>query len=230
MNTSTTQVAGSISLAHRTKADLAYAYLLEQIVNGAYAPGQRLTLAELSSRCGMSQMPVREALVRLQREGLIEGEPHKGMRVAGLSVEDARNLFAIRTELEGLAAGAACVADDADLASDLVALNNTFAHAFEAADYSAMGASNRAFHRRILRAAGNAQLERMLEDLWTASLRYRMGYKLIPGRAKGTIAEHARLIKAIRTGDPEKARAAGRDHIIRAGAELGGTFAGASRS
>ncbi len=212
--------AGTPPLLHRRKADIAYDYIREQIVNGSYLPGQRMTLAELSGNCSMSHMPVREALVRLQREGLIDGEPHKGVRVAQLSLTDARELFAIRTELEGLAAWTACSSGDARLASDLEKINLAFARAFSVDDYSAMGAANRAFHRRILQAAGSAQLHRVLEDIWTLSLRYRLGYKLIPGRAQCTIDEHASLIASIRSGDPERARAAARGHIERAGADL----------
>ena len=225
VQTTPTSAAPAIPLRHQKKAELAYEHLREKIVNGAFSPGQRLTLADLSEQCNMSHMPVREALVRLQREGLIEGEPHKGMRVAGLSLKNARELFAIRTELEGLPALQACAAGDPTLATDLDSINREFARAFAARDYSTMGASNRAFHRRILRSAANSQLERLLEDLWIASLRYRMGYQLIPGRAKGTIAEHKRMVAAIRTGDPEKARAAARLHIERAAADLDANFA-----
>jgi len=216
-------------LLHRKKADLAYDYLREQIVNGSLAPGQRVTLAELSGACGMSHMPVREALVRLQREGLLESEPHKGMRVMRLSLGDARELFAIRAELEGLAAHSACAAADARLVPDLDAINQRFVDAFSEVDYTAMGAANWAFHQRILRSAGNAQLNRMLESVWTASQRYRLGYKLIPGRAQCTIEEHAQIIAAIRSGDPERARFAAREHIHKAGKELAVTVASAQR-
>ena len=221
---------GTAPFQHRRKADLVHDFLREQIVNGAFAPGQRLTLAELSQQCGMSHMPVREALVRLQREGLIDGEPHKGMRVAQLSLKDARELFAIRTELEGLAAGAACASGDTALVADLERFNDAFSAAFTASDYSAMGTANRSFHRRILQSAGSAQLNRVLEDIWTASLRYRLGYKLIPGRAQCTIEEHARLIAAIRAGDPALARAAARDHVDRAGSELAAVLAGTTET
>lgn len=215
-------VAGPV--AHRKKADLAYDFLREQIVNGSFAPGQRITLAELAAACGMSHMPVREALLHLQREGLLESEPHKGMRVMPLSLRDARELFAIRAELEGLAAADACAAADALLVPDLEALNQRFAAAFEAADFTAMGAANWAFHRRILRSAASAQLSRLLEDVWAASQRYRLGYQLIPGRARCTIAEHAQVITALAGGDPERARAAVREHIRQAGDELAQTL------
>lgn len=224
------ELHGATPILHRKKADLAYEYLREQVVNGSFAPGQRITLAEMSSACGMSQMPVREALLRLQSDGLLESEPHKGMRVAELSLKDARELFAIRTELEGLAAFSACAAADAALVGDLKQINDRFSQALVITDYTAMGAANWAFHQRILKAAGNAQLDRLLTDLWAASQRYRMGYKLIPGRAQRTVKEHARMIVAIATGDPEQARQAAREHILRAGAELAVTVAVAQKA
>lgn len=223
-------LAAPAPLLHRKKADIAYEHLRELIVNGSFAPGQRLTLTELATVCGMSHMPVREAQVRLQREGLLESEPHKGMRVVELSLKDARDLFAIRTELEGLAAYSACAAGDTGLVGDLDTINKRFVAAFGAADLSAMGAANLAFHERILQAADNTQLKRLLADVWTASLRYRLGYKLIPGRAQSTIAEHAQIIAALRTGDPERARAAAREHILKAGTELAVTVARAQEA
>jgi DNA-binding GntR family transcriptional regulator len=142
--------------------------------------------------------------------------------VMPLSLKDARELFAVRTELEGLAAYSACAAGDVSLAPDLEVINRRFADALNVTDYTAMGASNWAFHQRILRSAGNAQLDRMLTDVWTASWRYRLGYKLIPGRAQCTVAEHAQIIEALCSGDPERARLAARNHIQRGGAELAG--------
>lgn len=205
---------------HRKKPDIAYDYLREQIVNGSLVPGQRVTLAELAAACSMSQMPVREAMLRLQREGLLESEPHKGMRVVELSFNDARELFAIRAELEGLAAHGACAVADPTLVADLQVNNQQFIDALAAADLPTMGAANWAFHQRILQAGANTQLARMLGDLWAGAQRYRLGYKLIPGRAQCTIDEHAQIITAIASGDPEKARAAARAHIQRAWGDL----------
>jgi DNA-binding GntR family transcriptional regulator len=212
--------SGKSPILHRRKADLVYEYLREQIINGSYAPGQRMTLAELSAELDLSHMPVREALLKLEREGLLVSEPHKGMRVARPSLRDAQELFAIRCELEGLAAFLACKAGDGDLVADLEAINADFAAAYKTQDFTAMGAANWTFHRRILQAAGSAQLSRFLEDVWTGSARYRLGYQLIPGRALHTITEHQAIIDAIASGDPEAARTAARAHISIAGADL----------
>ena len=207
-------------ILHRKKADLVYEYLREQIINGTYAPNQRMTLADLSGELGLSHMPVREALLRLGGEGLLVWGPHKGMRVVPLSLQDAQEIFEIRCELEGLSAYKAAQAEDADLVQDLRAINSDFADAYQRQDFTAMGSANWLLHRRILQSAGSAQLTRVLEDHWTASQRYRSGYQLIPGRAKLTIAEHQSIIDAIAAGDPERARSAARAHIQKAGDEL----------
>jgi DNA-binding GntR family transcriptional regulator len=207
-------------ILHRKKADLVYEYLREQIINGTYAPGRRMTLADLSGELGLSHMPVREALLRLEREGLLVSEPHKGMRVVLLSLQDAQEIFEIRCELEGLSAYRAAQSDDTSLIEDLRSINADFADAYERQDFTAMGSANWLLHRRILQTAGSAQLTRVLEDHWTASQRYRSGYQLIPGRAKHTIAEHDAIIDAIETRNADAARDAARAHIQKAGAEL----------
>jgi DNA-binding GntR family transcriptional regulator len=212
-------------ILHRKKADLVYEYLREQIINGTYAPGRRMRLAELAAETQLSQMPIREALLRLEREGLLESEPHKGMRVVRLSLEEARDLFEIRCELEGLSAYRAAKSGDPDLVDDLVAINAGFAEAFERKDFTAMGSANWMLHRRMLQAAGSVPLTRVLEDHWAATWRYRSGYRIIPGRAEQTIREHEAIIEAIRRGDPEAARSAARAHIQRAGADLALTVA-----
>lgn len=216
-------------ILHRKKADLVYEYLREQVINGTYAPGRHMTLSVLSRELGLSHMPVREALLRLEQEGLLESEPHKGMRVVRPSLRDAQELFDIRCELEGLAAYRACGANDGELADDLEAINSDFADAFRRQDFTAMGTANWALHRRILQAAGSAQLSRVLEDVWTASLRYRLGYQLIPGRAEHTIAEHEAIIAGIRSGDADAAREAAREHIRKAGLELSVAVGGADK-
>lgn len=207
-------------ILHRKKADLVYEHLREQIINGTYGPGRRMTLADLSAELGLSHMPVREALLRLEREGLLESEPHKGMRVARLSLQDAQELFEIRRELEGLSAYRAAKSGDPDLVEDLRSINKDFAAAFRRKDFTAMGSANWLLHRRLLQAAGSAQLTRILEDHWASSARYRSGYQLIPGRAKHTITEHNEIIEAIAAGDADAAREAARRHIQQAGADL----------
>lgn len=205
---------------HRKKSELVYAYLREQILNGTYAPGQRLSLQALAAELNTSHMPVREATLRLERDGLLQITPHRDMRVTPLSPRDAHELFRIRAALEALAAHTACTRDVGACARVMRTANEAFAAALKGGDLAGMAAANWAFHRAMLSAADNLHLAQMLEDLWARCQRFRSGYKLIPGRAKATIVEHARIIAAMERGDPLQAEAAARAHVDAARVDL----------
>ncbi|WP_293868172.1 GntR family transcriptional regulator [uncultured Alsobacter sp.] len=208
------------SLVHRTKSDLAYAYIRERIFTGELAPGQKLTLALLAELTGMSHMPIREATLRLEGEGLIHSTPHKEMRVAPLSRHDAQEVFQIRGALEGLSASLACARTDAALLDRLRATNGEFAAAQRVADHWEMGEANWRFHRLILDAAGSGQLANLLEGVWAKCRRFRLGYRLIPGRAAATVKEHDAVIAAFERGDEDAARTSMADHVARASHDL----------
>lgn len=205
---------------HRKKSELVYSYLREQILNGTYAPGQKLTLQAIAAALRTSHMPVREAALRLERDGLLQIAPHRDMRVTPLSPRDAHELFRIRAALEALAARTACERDAARCAPALRAANDEFAAAHKRGDLARMAAANWTFHRGVLAAADNAHLAQMLEDLWERCWRFRSGYKLIPGRAAATIAEHARVVAAMEQGDPIAAEAATFAHVDAARVDL----------
>ncbi|MBL8700508.1 MAG: GntR family transcriptional regulator [Alphaproteobacteria bacterium] len=205
---------------HRKKSELVYAYLREQILSGTYAPGQRLTLQGLAAELSTSHMPIREAALRLERDGLLQIAPHRDMRVTPLSPRDAHELFRIRAALEALAARTACEHGAAACVPAMRAANGEFAAALARGDLAAMAAANWAFHRSILAAADNLHLAQLLEDLWARCQRFRSGYKLIPGRAAATIAEHDRIIAAMERGDPAAADATTFRHVDAARVDL----------
>ena len=204
----------------RTKADVVYQHLREQILDGHLAPGARITLAGLAAEFHTSQMPVREAVRRLDHEGLIEITPHTGMSVAALSTKETLEIFAIRPVLEGLAASMAAKNGGGALASRLDAINAEIAAAVQVADFARIADANWRFHQEILLAADNEYLARLLTELWTRSFRFRIGFKLIPGRAQSAVGEHAAISEAIRRSDAKSAEVAARRHIERAGSDL----------
>ena len=210
----------SAGVAHKTKADAAYDYIRERIFTGELAPDQRLTLASLAELTGLSNMPVREAVLRLEKDGLIVSTPHRDMRVAPLRAEDAGPLFQVRAALEGLAASLACDRADTALTDTLRALNAAFAAAKHAGQHSTMGDVNWQFHRRILAAADNPELTKLLDGVWAKCQRFRLGYRLIPGRSAATITEHDDIIAAFIRRDAEAARVAMTAHGTRAGIDL----------
>ena len=204
-------------LKHQTKSEAAYAFLREQILSGALQPGERLTLARLSEDLGVSLMPVREALGRLARDGLVEITPYKDARVTPMSRRDVEDIFSVRAALEAHATELAVQRAGPGLAEPLAAINARFAAAVEAQDFAALGEVNRAFHVRLLETADNDHLTRFLEDAWLRCARYRAGFRLIPGRSTSAIAEHEAIIAAVRAGDAEAAGRAARAHVEEAG-------------
>ena len=205
---------------HRTKVEMVHHFIREQILSGELAPGQRITLAAMAKTLGTSQMPVREALLRLQQEDLVVITPHTGIHIIDLEKGDALELFQVRAALERLAARLACLNDGADCAAKMDTLNDRFKAAFAADDLAEMSAANWEFHRVILHAARNSQLTRQIEDVWDKCFRFRLGYKLIPGRARSTIDEHRAMVEAMRRGDCAAAELAAMHHVEAAGADL----------
>lgn len=207
-------------LKHQTKSEAAYAFLREQILSGALQPGERLTLARLSEDLGVSLMPVREALGRLARDGLVDVTPYKDARVAAMSRRDVEDIFSVRAALEAHAMELAVRRAGADLAEPLETINARFAQAVERRDFTEINEANRAFHAVVLKAADNDHLARFLEDIWMKCARYRAGFRLIPGRSTSAVAEHAAIIVAVARGDADAAAAAARAHIDEAAAGM----------
>lgn len=206
--------------SYRTKTEIVYAQLREQILSGSLAPGQRITLAALAKQLQVSVMPIREAIARLEQEGLITLAPHKDTHVTDLSVRDVTQLFDIRGALEALAARLAAQNAAASCAERLVEAERRMRAAYEVRDFQTMADANWAFHRAILSAAENPHLARMLEDIWGRCFRFRLGYKLIPGRAESTFAEHAAIIAAMQDGDAAAVEAAAQRHVGQAARDL----------
>jgi DNA-binding GntR family transcriptional regulator len=165
-------------------------------------------------------MPIREAVRRLDHEGLVEITPHTGMRVSALSMKEVIEIFAIRSMLEGLAASMAAAKAPAGFADELCAMNEEHQTAVRNGNLAAIADANWRFHRAILKAADAENLARLLRELWDRSYRFRIGFKLIPGRAEASVLEHAEICRAIRERDSVAAERFARAHIDRAGADL----------
>ncbi len=207
-------------LKHQTKSEAAYAFLREQILSGALRPNERLTLARLSEELGVSLMPVREALSRLSRDGLVDITPYKDARVTPMSRRDVEDIFSVRAALEAHAMALAVQRAGKELAEPLERINVHFAETVAAQDFAAMNDINREFHVLVLKTADNDHLTRFLEDTWLKCARYRAGFRLIPGRSTSAVAEHEAIIAAVRAGDGEGAARATHAHVEAAGREM----------
>lgn len=192
---------------------MAYRQVREEIVEGIMAPGAAIDQEALAARLGLSTTPVREALRRLESEGLVVSRPHRDTIVAPLSLQQLEDTYAVRLALDPLAVEIA--AQDAS-DDDLGALRELAEKAAAAADSDPVTQmyQNRNLHRAMYRACGNAVLIQTLDTLWDSSDRYRLtllrGDRTIGSQAH---AEHSAIVRAMverRAGD---AAALMREHV-----------------
>jgi DNA-binding GntR family transcriptional regulator len=200
-----------------TKAELAFARVRELILTGLLEPGATLNQETLARELGISTTPLREALGRLESEGLVELGAHRDARVTSLTVEEARDLLEVRLSLDPLAAGLAAARRSSEELEEIRAA----AQAIEPLDRdpdAASLAAHRRFHAAIYRASHNELLIETLDGLWDRADRYRRlalvdGPK--PERRSRVAGEHARLVRAIERGDADAAAETMRKHIDR---------------
>jgi DNA-binding GntR family transcriptional regulator len=190
-----------------------YERLYEDVVAGVWDESPLVELA-LAARYGVSRTPVREALRRLEQDGLIERRD-RSLRVRARSPEEILEIYEVRIALEGLAARAA-----AEHASQLDVARLRRAQAdVRAADATApraMAAANRRFHEALWAAGHSAALEDLLRRLQGHLRRYPETTLSAPGRWEQVLAEHDELIELIAAGEGERARAAAERHMAEA--------------
>lgn len=192
-----------------------YTALREDIITGRLAPEQRLTELAIARQMGTSQGPVREALKRLEEEGLVYSVTHWGTFVSKVDVAEMREVFLVRARVEGLmAAHAATRFTDAD-AERLAVLVQELVGAAATDDVALMAKKDLAFHLYVCQLSQHQQLLRIWRLLETQILRYaHVGRQILgeyrPADAEG---EHKQMLEALRSGDPERARLAFEEHI-----------------
>lgn len=208
---------GPRSTARRDRASQAYRKLRELIVWGRLAPGTRIVEADVANRLGVSRTPVRSALHRLQQEGYIvaAGERRQSrLTVAPLTKEDARELFGIVAEVEALAVRWATELDRADrrrLVGELEGLNEDLLRRSEEsnADHNAIFDADDAFHRHSVEAAAGPRLLALHDAIKPQAERYiRLYISALVGEISTSVEEHAAIIDAIQSGDPDVAQRA----------------------
>ena len=197
-----------------SRADQVQQHILKSIRSGHYQPGERIRETELASQLGVSRTPVREALRRLESDGLLSFESWRGVVVAKLDRQQVGELYAMRQVLEGAAAGmAARHISDADIEL-LELLSEQSAQAQN--DPQQLARLNRKFHQTIYAAAHNQYLLQTLGQLENALALLSGTTYAVDGRAQTADAEHRAIVDAICGRDAEAAEMAARAHIASA--------------
>ena len=189
----------------------------DAIRDGRFAPGQRLVVAEVTKKLGVSAGPVREAVRRLTGEGLVEITPHVGATVRQFGAKDVREIFQLREAVEGLAAKLAAEAGETrrELAGMLEAARRLLAGGGEG-----YVGHNHDFHELIYRLAGNDRLREMAAQLTLPIYRLRFHYLMDPAYIRVSAQEHELIAEAILGGDGVRAERMMRNHIRNSGAAL----------
>lgn len=203
----------TVATAYKTMQEIVYDTIREAIQTGRYAPGQRLVADDLAQELGTSRMPVREALHRLEVAGLVSITPHRGAVVSELSAQEIVEIYHIRAVLEGLATRLAAphlIAADFERLS--ARIEEMAAAATADPDLNQVLQSNREFHITIWQAAHAPRLRELLENLYSASHRFRNISILLPGQLAQVIREHRRIVEALRTGDVAAAERFANEH------------------
>ncbi|NLC76141.1 MAG: GntR family transcriptional regulator [Clostridia bacterium] len=183
--------------SYKPLRDLVFETMREAIINGDLAPGERLMEAQLAEEMGVSRTPVREAIRKLELEGLVAMVPRKGAYVADYSIKDITDVFEIRAALESLAAGLACERITDQELEELQVLVVRVRDTIEDNDLEALVGIDTEFHDRIYRASRNSRLEQMISNLREQIQRFRSTSLASPGRIKDTLEEHKGIVDAI---------------------------------
>jgi DNA-binding GntR family transcriptional regulator len=193
------------------RAEWAYAMLHDSIREGVIAPGQRLMEVEVSNWLGVSRTPVREAMRRLQAEGMLEYAAGGGMSVVLYDLRAIDEFYATRERLEGAAAAlAAQNADETELRIMAATLDAMRALPYDARMHAR---ENQALHQQIYHAARNRFLLKSLQSLLNFVPLLGPTTYNAPGRIERALQEHVEIVEAIRARDPKRAEEAIRLHV-----------------
>jgi len=213
VTTTPTSLNIGATTAMRVAADLR-----QRILNGEFAPGQRLKIDDIATLFGVSHMPVRAALQELESEGVLQVFPHRGAEIRGVDVRFVRNMYDLRAAIEGMLTERCAAAITAPVISVLRTTAQAFEEAASRGDSHGMIASNLKLHAAINEVADSPEAVLGQGRLLVQALRLRFGFG--PGQAALIAREHLDLVDAIARGDVAQAGERARQHCIRARDDL----------
>ena len=200
---------------HKPLREMVYEELKMQILKGSIIPGTRMMEVELAEEMGVSRTPIREAIRKLEREGLVTIEPRRGAYASMISTEDMVEILEVRQDLEGLAAYFAADRMTDEQMKELKEISDNYNKAVKQGIMEDMIKYDTRFHHIIVESCRNKILMQMIEQLQELVLRFRYIYYDNFRRAENMPEEHEAIISAIAEGNADKARAAADVHIDR---------------
>lgn len=193
--------------------DVVFITLREAILKGEIEPGERLMEIALSQKLGVSRTPIREAIRKLELEGLVIMTPRKGAVVAEITLKDLQDVLEVRMNLEKLAVELACNKATAEDIDELKKLHKEFKETLQQEDLTVVAEADVKFHDAIYRITDNKRLIQILNNLREQMYRYRLEYIKDDKYRNLLVDEHAGIIEAIENRDVDMAKDYSEKHI-----------------
>ncbi|MDN5347544.1 MAG: hypothetical protein PWP65_1108 [Clostridia bacterium] len=190
-------------LSFFTLQDDVYSYLRKSILTGLLKPGERIIETEIASRLGISKSPVREAMRKLEADGLIVIKPRIGGFVVNLTEEDIKEIYEIRQAIEGYAVRLLITKNNNKeiINKNLTRILNEYEHAVEIADIFRCNDLDSNFHLYIVKASENKRLIKLALMIYDQAYLVKNMASTIPGRKKRSLKEHKEIFNAIQRQD-----------------------------
>lgn len=208
-------VVGRRTRADRTLVDVAVRDLRESILSGDLLPGSPLILTEVAGNLAMSVMPVREAIRRLQVEGLVDQIPHRGARVSPVSIPDLEDLYLVRVTLETMATRQAALRFTKADYERLSGVLDEYLAAHQRGDEARGREMHAVFHLGLYEVSGSRWLLRTVRPLWEAAERYQRLSTKLRGSLEERHKEHRQILEYCRRHEAEAAGAELEKHLRR---------------
>ncbi len=204
------------STAAPSKSQRAYELLHDRIVDGTYSPGYRLVLDAIGRELDMSVVPVREAIRRLEAEGLVTFERNIGARVAEIDELQYHDTMETLSFVEGAAVSLAAGLYSKRDVDEARAINERMRASLAAFDPVQFTSLNEAFHRRLTDVSPNAVIGDVIDTCWKRLARLRQStFSFVPNRALASVDEHEAILGLIEDGaDPRRIELAVRAHRL----------------
>lgn len=193
--------------------DIVFNSLRKAILKGELIPGERLMEKQLAEKMGVSRTPIREAIRKLELEGLVIMVPRKGAEVAMITEQDITDVLEVRAALESFAVKMACSRMDQQNINDMLAVNDAFMGAAKRNDVETVIKKDVEFHDTIYRATGNKKLIAMITNLQEQIYRFRVEYIRQMDDFSTLMSEHEEIVNAIVNKDSLKAQEVATQHI-----------------
>ncbi len=194
--------------------DVVFNTLRQAILKGELEPGERLMEVQLANKLGVSRTPIREAIRKLELEGLVRMVPRKGAEVASITEKDMRDVLEVRTALDGLAVQLVCDKIKKSDIKELVDANKEFEKSISTKNLTLIAEADETFHDIIYKITENQRLIQMVNNLREQMYRYRLEYLKDENTHPKLVKEHEDIIEQLANKDLEAASKSVKMHVI----------------